>query len=67
MRRKKRLPLLKKMDFTTVSSMMTEIHQEEIEMVQSAEEVLNSIVPNYLRNKVMGVWLSHMKVSTIPV
>lgn len=51
---KEQLLPLKKMDFTTVSSMMAEIHQEEIEMVPSAEEVLNSIVPNYLRGMIYG-------------
>ena len=51
---KEQLLPLKKMDFTTASSMLAEMHQEEIEMVPSAEEVLNSIVPNYLRGMIYG-------------
>lgn len=51
---KEQLLPLKKVNFTTESSLLTEIHQEEIEMVPSAEEVLNSIVPNYLRGMIFG-------------
>lgn len=33
---------------------MVDIHQEEIEMVPSAEEILNSMVPNYLHGFTYG-------------
>ena len=47
---------LKKASFHTPAQVMVDIHQEEIEMVPSAEEVLNSIVPNYLHGIIYG-WL----------
>ena len=33
---------------------MVDVHQEEIEMVPSAHEVLSSIVPNYLKGILYG-------------
>ena len=45
---------LKKASFRTPAQVMVDIHQEEIEMVPSAEEVLNSIVPNYLHGIIYG-------------
>ena len=45
---------LKKASFHTPAQVMVDIHQEEIEMVPSAEEVLNSIVPNYLHGIIYG-------------
>lgn len=45
---------LKKASFHTPAQMMVDIHQEEIEMVPSAEEVLDSIVPNYLHGIIYG-------------
>ena len=40
---------LKKAAFNPQAQLLVDIHQEEIEMVPSAHEVLNSIVPNYLK------------------
>lgn len=51
---KKQLLPLKKAAFNTSLQQLVDIHQEEIEMVPSAEEVLNSIVPNYLRGMIYG-------------
>lgn len=45
---------LKKASFHTPAQMLVDIHQEEIEMVPSAEEVLDSIVPNYLHGIIYG-------------
>ncbi|RHV46484.1 ATP synthase F1 subunit gamma [Firmicutes bacterium OM04-13BH] len=45
---------LKKADFHTPAQVMVDIHQEEIEMVPSAEEILNSMVPNYLHGFTYG-------------
>ena len=50
---KKQLLPLKKAAFNTSLQQLVDIHQEEIEMVSSAEEVLNSIVPNYLRGMIL--------------
>ncbi len=50
----KQLLPLKKASFHTPAQLLIDIHQEEIEMVPSAEEVLNSIVPNYLRGIIYG-------------
>lgn len=50
----KQLLPLKKASFHTPAQFLIDIHQEEIEMVPSAEEVLNSIVPNYLRGIIYG-------------
>ena len=51
---KKQLLPLKKMAFATQAQLLADMHQEEIEMVPSADEVLNSIVPNYLRGMIYG-------------
>lgn len=51
---KKQLLPLKKAAFNTSVQKLVDIHQEEIEMIPSAEEVLNSIVPNYLRGMIYG-------------
>lgn len=51
---KKQLLPLKKAAFSTSVQKLVDIHQEEIEMIPSAEEVLNSIVPNYLRGMIYG-------------
>lgn len=51
---KKQLLPLKKATFSTSVQKLVDIHQEEIEMIPSAEEVLNSIVPNYLRGMIYG-------------
>lgn len=51
---KKQLLPLKKAAFNTPVQKLVDIHQEEIEMIPSAEEVLNSIVPNYLRGMIYG-------------
>lgn len=51
---KKQLFPLKKMAFATQAQLLADMHQEEIEMVPSADEVLNSIVPNYLRGMIYG-------------
>lgn len=51
---KEQLLPLKKMTFATQSQLLADMHQEEIEMVPSADEVLNSIVPNYLRGMIYG-------------
>ena len=51
--RQQLLPL-KKASFHTPAQLLIDIHQEEIEMVPSADEVLNSIVPNYLRGMIYG-------------
>lgn len=51
---KKQLLPLKKAAFNTFVQKLVDIHQEEIEMIPSAEEVLNSIVPNYLRGMIYG-------------
>lgn len=50
----KQLLPLKKASFHTPAQLLIDIHQEEIEMVPTAEEVLNSIVPNYLRGIIYG-------------
>lgn len=49
----KLLPL-EKAAFNPPSQLLMEIHQEEIEMVPSARELLNSMVPNYLRGMIYG-------------
>ena len=51
---KQQLLPLKKASFHTPAQVLVDIHQEEIEMVPSAEEVLSSIVPNYLRGMIYG-------------
>mgnify|MGYP002593443534 CR=1 FL=1 len=51
---KEQLLPLKKMTFATQAQLLADMHQEEIEMVPSADEVLNSIVPNYLRGMIYG-------------
>lgn len=51
---KEQLLPLKKITFNTQTQILADMHQEEIEMVPSAEEVLNSIVPNYLRGMIYG-------------
>ena len=51
---KKQLLPLKKAALNTSVQKLVDIHQEEIEMIPSAEEVLNSIVPNYLRGMIYG-------------
>lgn len=51
---KKQLLPLKKAAFNTSVQKLVDIHQEEIEMIPSADEVLNSIVPNYLRGMIYG-------------
>ena len=51
---KKQLLPLKKAAFNTSVQKLVDIHQEEIEMIPSAEEVLNSMVPNYLRVMIYG-------------
>lgn len=51
---KQQLLPLKKASFTTPAQLLVDIHQEEIEMVPSAKEVLGSIVPNYLRGMIYG-------------
>ena len=51
---KKQILPLKKAAFNTSVQKLVDIHQEEIEMIPSAEEVLNSIVPNYLRGMIYG-------------
>ena len=45
---------LKKTTFNASSQFLVDTHQEEIEMVPSAEELLNTIVPNYLRGMIYG-------------
>ncbi len=46
---------LKKTTFNNESvQFLVDTHQEEIEMVPSAEELLNTIVPNYLRGMIYG-------------
>ena len=48
-----RVPL-KKATFGASAQFLVDTHQEEIEMVPSAEELLNTIVPNYLRGMIYG-------------
>ena len=50
----KQLLPLKKATFSTQIQLMADVHQEEIEMVPSAHEVLSSIVPNYLKGILYG-------------
>ncbi|MCI6421578.1 MAG: ATP synthase F1 subunit gamma [Blautia sp.] len=45
---------LKRNTFHTSAQLIMDIHQEEIEMVPSAEEILNHIVPNYLHGFIYG-------------
>lgn len=45
---------LKRTTFNTPGQFLLDIHQEEIEMVPSAREILDSIVPNYLRGMIYG-------------
>lgn len=51
---KEQLLPLKKAAFNPPAQLLVDIHQEEIEMVPSAEELLNSMVPNYLRGMIYG-------------
>ena len=51
---KQQLLPLKKTTFNASSQFLVDTHQEEIEMVPSAEELLNTIVPNYLRGMIYG-------------
>lgn len=52
---KQQLLPLKKATFNNESiQFLVDTHQEEIEMVPSAEELLNTIVPNYLRGMIYG-------------
>ncbi len=52
---KQQLLPLKKTTFNNESiQFLVDTHQEEIEMVPSAEELLNTIVPNYLRGMIYG-------------
>ena len=50
----KQLLPLKKATFSAQAQLMVDVHQEEIEMVPSAHEVLSSIVPNYLKGILYG-------------
>lgn len=52
---KQQLLPLQKTTFNNESiQFLVDTHQEEIEMVPSAEELLNTIVPNYLRGMIYG-------------
>ena len=63
----KQLLPLKKATFNAQSQILADVHQEEIEMVPSAHEVLSSNVPNYLKGILYGCLVESMPVSIIPV